>query len=88
MVQYLEEYLWSQDIFNLALFHLLLKLIPIKVTLLHVGLNPYIPVKRLGILMLPPISPPIPNGEAFNATIADSPPELPPELLKIFIGFF
>jgi hypothetical protein len=31
---------------------------------------------------------PIPSGEAFRASIAASPPELPPGVLSAFQGFF
>ena len=55
--------------------------------LLELGLNPQIPQKAAGILMLPPISLPILRGVPPIATNPASPPELPPVVLVISQGF-
>ena len=51
-----------------------------------VGLNPHKPVKKLGFLILPPISLPIPKMDPRDAIRADSPPEEPPEPLLVSCG--
>jgi len=50
-------------------------------------LRPYTPLNYAGILILPPISEPIPRGEHRAATKAPYPPELPPTHLSSFQGF-
>ncbi len=42
------------------------------------GLNPEIPQKMAGVLIDPPISDPIPNGEQPDAISEPSPPDEPP----------
>ena len=47
----------------------------------------HIPLNVAGILMLPPISEPRPNGEEYEPTNPPSPPELPPVDRLVFHGF-
>ena len=56
---------------------------PLYVSLLYVGLNPIIPLKVAGTLILPPISDPIAIGTHLEATSPASPPLLPPQDLSL-----
>ena len=58
-----------------------------EVNLQLVGLRPHIPLKREGILMLPPMSEPRAKGTHLAATRPPSPPELPPHDLSLLKGF-
>ena len=60
---------------------------PLYVNLYWVGLNPTIPLNAAGILILPPISVPIPSGTHLAATRPASPPLLPPHDLSWLYGF-
>lgn len=54
---------------------------------MEVGLIPKIPQNSDGILILPPISEPIPIGEQFELISPAYPPELPPVARALFHGF-
>lgn len=60
---------------------------PTSVYLPIPGFNPYIPQKAAGILILPPISEPMPITLQRDAYKAASPPDEPPTALFLFHGF-
>jgi hypothetical protein len=63
-------------------------LIPFRQTLLVLVLNPLMPLNADGTLILPPMSVPIVKGTHLEAIRPASPPELPPQVLAKFQGFF
>src|SRR4051794_33997804 len=56
-------------------------------TLPLLDLTPKIPLHIVGTLILPPVSAPHPIIEPFMATMTPSPPELPPAVHNLLIGF-